>query len=150
MATFLFSYRRPEDYAPPKGTQVAWGACLAGMGDSLMERAPVLESRQIGNGDADIPHGDYTVFTADDLETALAVTRGFRSWRSAAASRSACLRSRSGSVPQQSRHRRPVWLNKEARGMADIRPRAALNGRTTPSGVTHGSRAVLRPPTPAT
>ncbi len=78
MATFLFTYRMPENYTPGRAdVMAAWNSWFEGMGDSLIDRGnPVFESRTLGNCGAGTTPGGYSLVTAEDLEAAVALAKG--------------------------------------------------------------------------
>jgi hypothetical protein len=78
MTTFLFSYRMPKGYRPGGSDAAsAWAAWFEEMGNSVSERGnPVFESASLGNCGADTQLGGYSLITAEDLDTALALAKG--------------------------------------------------------------------------
>lgn len=78
MATFLFAYRRPENYTPGRpATVAAWGAWFESMGANVAERGnPVYDSGTLGNCGAGSRPAGYSLVTGDDLEAAMALARG--------------------------------------------------------------------------
>ena len=78
MATFVFAYRMPNDFAPGRpDTVAAWTAWFEGMGANLADQGkPVLEPATLGYCGDGTRLGGYSLVTADDLETALAVAKG--------------------------------------------------------------------------
>ena len=79
MATFVFTYRAPQDYTlgTPEGI-AAWSSWFDSMGDHLVELGrPVFERTAIGNcSPADTELGGYSVIQADDFDAALAIAKG--------------------------------------------------------------------------
>jgi hypothetical protein len=77
MQKFIFTYR------PPKGTtpggddvMAAWRAWFDGLGANLVEYGnPVFERSQVGNCSDNTVLGGYSIVTADDLESALALAK---------------------------------------------------------------------------
>ncbi len=78
MATFVFSYRMPEDYIPGRPeTVAAWTAWFEGMGTSVADQGkPVLKSTALGECGAGTRLGGYSLITADDLDAALILAKG--------------------------------------------------------------------------
>src|SRR6185437_13035657 len=78
MATFLFTYRVPHDYALGRPDAVgAWSDWFASMGDGLLDIGkPVAQAAALGDGDAGTRLGGYSLVTADDLDAALALAKG--------------------------------------------------------------------------
>jgi hypothetical protein len=77
MTTFLFSYRAPKGYAPGSDAVAAWTTWFEEMGNSVSDRGnPVFESAGLGNCGADTNLGGYSLITAEDLDTALALAKG--------------------------------------------------------------------------
>jgi hypothetical protein len=78
MTTFLFSYRTPKGSVPGGSDAVAaWTAWFEEMGNSVSDRGnPVFESASLGNCGADTGLGGYSLITAEDLDTALALAKG--------------------------------------------------------------------------
>ena len=78
MTTFLFSYRMPKGYVPRGSDAVAaWTAWFEEMGTSVIDRGnPVFESASLGLHGSDTQLGGYSLITAEDLDTALAMTKG--------------------------------------------------------------------------
>jgi hypothetical protein len=77
MATFLFTYRRPENYTPGRPAAIAaWSAWFESMGANVAERGnPVYDSGTLGNCGAGTRLAGYSVVTGDDLEEAVALAR---------------------------------------------------------------------------
>jgi hypothetical protein len=79
MATFVLTYRAPEDYTlgTPDGV-AAWNSWLEGMGTHLADTGkPVTGSATVGDcGDGIRPIGGYSLITADDLDEAVALAQG--------------------------------------------------------------------------
>jgi hypothetical protein len=78
MTTFLFSYRTPQGSVPGGPDAVAaWTAWFEEMGNSVRDRGnPVFESASLGNCGAGTRLGGYSLITAEDLDTALALAKG--------------------------------------------------------------------------
>jgi hypothetical protein len=79
MATFVFTYRAPEDYTlgTPDGV-AAWNSWFEGMGAHLADTGkPVTESTTVGDcGDSIRTIGGYSLITAGDLAEAVALAQG--------------------------------------------------------------------------
>jgi hypothetical protein len=77
MPTFLFAYRRPQAYVPGRPDAVAaWTAWFDELGSSLTDRGnPVFESESLGHCGEDTRLGGYSLITAEDLDTALALAK---------------------------------------------------------------------------
>ena len=78
MATFVLTYRAPEDYTlgTPDGV-AAWTSWFESMGAHLADRGqPVAESATVGDCGSTRPLGGYSVITADDLGAAVALAQG--------------------------------------------------------------------------
>jgi len=78
MAKFLFSYRMSKDYVPGRPDAVAaWSAWFQELGASLVDPGnPVFERAGLGDCGADTALGGYSMITADDLDSALALAKG--------------------------------------------------------------------------
>jgi hypothetical protein len=78
MATFVFSYRMPAGFVPGRPEAVAaWTAWFEEMGASVADTGqPVLESVALGDCGRGTRLGGYSLITADDLDTALALAKG--------------------------------------------------------------------------
>ena len=78
MTTFLFSYRTPKGNVPGgPDVAAAWAAWFEEMGTSVIDRGnPVFESASLGHCGADTSLGGYSLITAEDLDTALALAKG--------------------------------------------------------------------------
>jgi len=78
MATFVLTYRPPENYA--RGTAdgiAAWSSWFESMGAHLADTGkPVAESATVGDCGDIRPIGGYSLITADDLEAAVALAKG--------------------------------------------------------------------------
>jgi hypothetical protein len=72
---FLFSYRLRPEYSPPSADGIAaWNAWLESMGDNVVDRGnPVVETRTLGYSAGDSRLGGYTLVSADDLDSAVAM-----------------------------------------------------------------------------
>jgi hypothetical protein len=77
MATFLLSYRIPEDYQPGKpGAAGVWNAWFGSLGTSLADQgSPTFESSALGQCGAGTRLGGFSLITADDLDAAIALAR---------------------------------------------------------------------------
>lgn len=78
MTTFVFTYRMPIDYkAGGPDTMAAWASWFDSMGENLTDRGnPVFESAELGNCGAGTRLGGYSLVSADDLESAIALAKG--------------------------------------------------------------------------
>ena len=78
MTTFLFSYRMPKGFVPGRpGAVAAWTAWFEEMGTSVIDRGnPVFESAVLGLHGSDTQLGGYSLITAEDLDSALAMAKG--------------------------------------------------------------------------
>jgi hypothetical protein len=83
MTTFVFSYRMPQAYTPGRPeTVAAWTAWFEDLGASVADTGqPVLESTTLGDCGPRTRLGGYSLITADDLDTALALAKGCPSLR---------------------------------------------------------------------
>jgi hypothetical protein len=72
------SYRNPIGYQPSNESIGAWMAWFDSMGDHLVELGkPVTETAGLGNHDpARTQLGGYSIISADDLESAIAIAKG--------------------------------------------------------------------------
>ena len=78
MATFVFTYRRPQDYTlgTPAGA-AAWGSWFESMGAHIADAGQaVAESATVGDCGDIRPLGGYSVITAGDLDEAVALAKG--------------------------------------------------------------------------
>jgi hypothetical protein len=78
MTTFLLSYRMPRDYTPGSaGAASAWAAWFESLGSSLASKGnPTFESAALGECGASTKLGGFSLITADDLESAIALAKG--------------------------------------------------------------------------
>jgi hypothetical protein len=77
MSTFVFAYRTPEGYAGSADTAAAWTAWFADLDAKLIDRGnPVVGRQSLGNCGTDTLLGGYTLISAEDLASAVAVARG--------------------------------------------------------------------------
>ena len=78
MATFLFSYRMPADYQPGRPGAIAnWSAFFQGLGDHVVDAGkPVSETAEVGDCGAGTRPGGYSLISAEDLESAVALAKG--------------------------------------------------------------------------
>jgi hypothetical protein len=91
MANYVFSYRVPSDYAPHAGTAAEWQAWFGGMGSALVDLGhAVTEYASLGDvGGSGSRMVGYSVVSAEDMDSALALAKDCRRCGSAAGSRSA-------------------------------------------------------------
>ena len=78
MATFVLTYRAPEDYTPgtPEGI-AAWSSWFESMGAHLADMGqPVAEATTVADCGEIRPLGGYSLITADDLGEAVALAKG--------------------------------------------------------------------------
>ena len=78
MATFVFTYRAPEDYTlgTPDGI-AAWSSWFKSLGAHLADTGkPVAESTTVGDCGEIRPIGGYSLITAGDLGEAVALAKG--------------------------------------------------------------------------
>jgi hypothetical protein len=78
MAQFVFTYRGPKGYAPTAESTPLWMAWFAGMGDQLVDLGkPVFQRATVGDcGSDNTELGGYSIVSADDLDSALAMAKG--------------------------------------------------------------------------
>jgi hypothetical protein len=78
MATFLFSYRMPAEYQPGRPDAIAnWDAFFQGLGDRVVDAGkPVSETAEVGHCGAGTRPGGYSLISAEDLESAVALAQG--------------------------------------------------------------------------
>jgi hypothetical protein len=78
MPTYVIAYRAPKDYEPgDAGDMAAWDAWRHSMGDKLRDFGnPVRDTTQIGDCGATQRFRGYSIITADDLESAVAMAKG--------------------------------------------------------------------------
>jgi hypothetical protein len=77
MPKFLFSYRVPQDYRPGQETGQAWQAWFESLGSSRTDPGHgVLGTRALGNLVGGIRLGGYSVVTAEDMDSAVALAEG--------------------------------------------------------------------------
>ena len=78
MPTFLFSYRMPANYQPGRPDAVAnWIAFFQGLGDHVVDAGkPVSETAEVGHCGAGTRNGGYSLISAEDLESAVAMAKG--------------------------------------------------------------------------
>lgn len=77
MPKFLFSYRVPQDYRPGRETGQAWQAWFDSLGSSRTEPGHgVLGTLALGNLFGGIRLGGYSVVTAEDMDSAVALAEG--------------------------------------------------------------------------
>ena len=77
MAKYVFSFRVPSDYAPHPGTAAEWQAWFDGLGSALVDIGnAVTDYASLGEvGGRDSRMVAYSVVSAEDLDSALALTR---------------------------------------------------------------------------
>jgi hypothetical protein len=77
MPQFLLSYRLLGDYVTGRlENATAWMAFFDGLGDHLAELGrPVVESRTLGNCEADTRLGGYSLVEAEDIEAAVTLVK---------------------------------------------------------------------------
>jgi hypothetical protein len=74
MASFVVSYRVPQDYKPGSPESVAaWTDWFARLGDT---GHGIVQSAALGNIGADTRLGGYSIVTADDLHAAMELAKG--------------------------------------------------------------------------
>jgi hypothetical protein len=78
MPTFLFSYRVPVGYQLGRPDAVAsWVAFFQGLGDHVVDAGkPVSETAEVGHCGAGTRPGGYSLISAEDLESAVALAKG--------------------------------------------------------------------------
>src|SRR5690242_625364 len=78
MATFLFAYRVPQDYALGRPDAAsAWTDWFASMGGGLLDMGkPVAQAAALGDAPAGTRLGGYSLVAADDLDAALTLAKG--------------------------------------------------------------------------
>jgi hypothetical protein len=85
--TFLFTYRVPKQPLEERLAELdeqgraarlgAWSAWLENMGSSVIDQGqPVLDATQIGNCEAELRIGGYTLVAAEDFDAAIALAEG--------------------------------------------------------------------------
>ena len=77
MPTYVIAYRAPKDYEPgDAGDMAAWDAWRHSMGDKLRDFGkPVRDTTQIGDCGATQRFRGYSIITANDLESAVAMAK---------------------------------------------------------------------------
>jgi len=78
MATFVFTYRAPQDYTlgTPEGI-AAWSSWFDSMGAHVADAGkPVAESTTVGDCGDIRPLGGYSLITAGDIDEAVALAKG--------------------------------------------------------------------------
>jgi hypothetical protein len=78
MSKFIFSYRAPTSYTPGSANTIAaWMAWFGDLGTNLVDPGDqVVERATAGDAVADTILSGYSVVTADDLPSALALANG--------------------------------------------------------------------------
>jgi hypothetical protein len=78
MPTFFLTHHFPRDFQSSPETAAAATAWFASMGANLVGRGnPAVEPQRLGNCRADQAQLAYTLFSADDLESAIAVAQAW-------------------------------------------------------------------------
>ncbi|CAG6395049.1 hypothetical protein NMG29_03015 [Streptomyces cocklensis] len=77
MATYVFSYRVPSDYAPGAETAGEWKAWFGGMGSALVDFGnAVTDYASLGEvGGSSSRMVGYSVVSAEDMDSALALAK---------------------------------------------------------------------------
>jgi hypothetical protein len=78
MATFVLTYRAPENYTvgSPQA-RAAWTDWFEAIGAHIADIGkPVVETSGLGNIGAGTKLGGYSIITADDLEAAVGLAKG--------------------------------------------------------------------------
>jgi hypothetical protein len=75
---FLCTYQMPVDFQPGSPDRMtAWNEWFEGIGAGVEDPGnPTFESGSVGNCGATTKLGGYSIITADDLESALSLTKG--------------------------------------------------------------------------
>ena len=77
MPTFVFSYRASGDYKSTPESAAAWQAWFEGFRDDIVDLGkPAAGAVTLGNCGPGTELGGYSVISAPDLDTALAVAKG--------------------------------------------------------------------------
>jgi hypothetical protein len=79
MPKFIFTYQQPKGHvlARDDSTVAAWQDYFAGLAGSVVDMGqPVADCSAVGNVGDDTQIGGYSIVTADDLESALALAKG--------------------------------------------------------------------------
>jgi len=78
MTRFVFSFRVPSDYAPNAETPAEWRAWFGGLGSALVDVGnAVTEYAPLGEvGGSGSRFVAYSVVSAEDLDSALALVKG--------------------------------------------------------------------------
>jgi hypothetical protein len=77
MPTFVLSYRSPIGRARSPESAAAWMAWFRGMGDQLADLGkPAVDRAALGNCGSATEISGYSLITAADLESAVAVAKG--------------------------------------------------------------------------
>jgi len=78
MAVFVFAYRSTQDYNSTPESVSEWRAWFEGLGEHVVELGqPVATAASVGACDTESTRlGGYSLISADDLESAMALTRG--------------------------------------------------------------------------
>jgi YCII-related domain len=86
MSTYLFAYRASQDYTPGSAdAMAAWSAWFEELSASVLDVGnPVFNRATLGSS-ADTVLGGYSLISADDLESALALAKGCPSLQSGGA-----------------------------------------------------------------
>jgi hypothetical protein len=77
MATYVFSFRVPSDYAPDAGTPAEWQAWFGALGSALADVGhAVTDYASLGEvGGSGSRMVAYSVVSAEDLDAALALAK---------------------------------------------------------------------------
>lgn len=77
MANYVFSFRVPSDYAPHAGTAAEWQAWFGGLGSAVVDVGnAVIDCASLGTvGGSTSRMLAYSVLSAEDIESALALAR---------------------------------------------------------------------------
>lgn len=77
MTKYLFTYRAPDGHTPGDSEEMAaWGVWFQDMGPNLVDYGnPVSHGSTVGDCGSDTRLNGYSVVTASDLESAVAVAK---------------------------------------------------------------------------
>ena len=78
MPKYVFAYRRPVGYQPGNpDAMAAWTAWFQELGSQMVEPGnPVFSSSTLGEAGPSTAIGGYSLVSADDLESAVALAKG--------------------------------------------------------------------------
>ena len=77
MATYLFVHRQPLSYVGSPEAAAEWAGWFEQLGAALEDRGnAVFERQPVGNCGPEFVLGGYTLVTANDLDTAMALAGG--------------------------------------------------------------------------